>query len=118
MQYLHTCSFKVSFLFQTVVLLLISLTTANAIEFTSEEQTYIKRGDVVRVHNETDWPPFNFNSNGQPQGISIDVMKRVAEITGLQIEFVSGPSWDEFMNMMVSGQLDVMLNIIDLPERH
>ncbi len=75
------------------------------------------RNSIIKVHNETDWPPFNFYENTKPQGISIDVMNRLAEITGLKIDYVSGPSWDEFIDMMGAGQLDVMLNIIDLPER-
>lgn len=88
-----------------------------AIDLTLKEREFIANHKTIRIHNETDWPPFNFYENGKAQGISIDVMNRVADITGLNIEYISGPSWDEFIGMVENGQLDVMLNIIDLPER-
>ncbi len=90
---------------------------AYSLELSLREQEYIANHKPIRVHNETDWPPFNFYEHGIPQGISIDVMNRVATLTGLRIQYVTGPSWDEFVAMMANGQLDVMLNIIDLPER-
>ncbi len=44
-------------------------------------------------------------------------MNRVAEITGLKLQYITGPSWAEFLEMMRNDELDVMLNIVDLPER-
>ncbi|WP_163338846.1 transporter substrate-binding domain-containing protein [Desulfopila sp. IMCC35008] len=90
---------------------------ALAIELTLKEKEFIVNHDTIRVHNETNWPPFNFYENGVAQGISIDVMDRIAELTGLRVDYVTGPSWDEFTKMIQKDQLDVMLNIIDLPER-
>ena len=90
---------------------------AYALELSLAEQAYIKAHPEIRVHNETDWPPFNFNRNGKPQGISIDVMNRIAKISGLKVRYVTGPSWNVFMAMMANDRLDVMLNIVDLPER-
>ncbi|MBM9613826.1 transporter substrate-binding domain-containing protein [Desulfobulbus rhabdoformis] len=87
------------------------------LELTAQERQFIATHAPIRVHNETDWPPFNFYENGMPQGISIDVMNRIANITGLRIKYVSGPSWTEFVAMIKDAQLDVMLNIVDLPER-
>ena len=84
---------------------------------TIEERTWIEQHPVIRVHNELDWPPFNFNDNGQPRGFSIDYMNLLAERTGLQIEYISGPSWQQFLGMVQSDELDVMLNITITPER-
>ncbi|BHH85869.1 transporter substrate-binding domain-containing diguanylate cyclase [Desulforhopalus sp. 52FAK] len=117
MQYYTSLQSFFSLCIQTILILLFTISHANAIELTSAEQAYIDQHNTIKVHNETDWPPFNFNSAGQAQGISIDVMNRIADITGLQIEYITGPSWDTFMQLMGSDQLDVMLNIIDLPER-
>jgi len=90
---------------------------AIALELTPQEKDFIASHGTIRVHNESAWPPFNFYENGTPQGISIDVMNRIAELTGLHISYITGPSWDEFTRMIENGNLDVMLNIIDLPER-
>jgi PAS domain S-box-containing protein len=82
-----------------------------------EESEWLAGHQTIRVHNETDWPPFNFFESGRPQGFSIDYMKLLAETLGIKIEFVTGPTWDQFLGMMKSGELDVMLNIVRTPDR-
>ncbi len=84
---------------------------------TAEEQAWIRENSTIRVHNDMDWPPFNFNVDGQATGFSIDYINLVAGEIGLQVEFVSGPTWNEFLGMMRSGDLDVMLNIVETPAR-
>ncbi len=83
----------------------------------ADERQWISEHPTIRVHNEMDWPPFNFNVNGQPTGYSIDFMNLVASRAGLQVEYISGPSWQEFLDMTQSGELDVMLNLSPTPER-
>jgi len=87
------------------------------ISLTSEERAWITGHPTVRVHNETNWRPFNYNQDGKPAGFSIDYMNLVASKVGLEVEYVSGPSWNQFLEMMRSGELDVMLNIVRTPER-
>jgi hypothetical protein len=87
------------------------------VALTPNEQAWLKKHSEIRVHNETDWPPFNFFANGRPQGFSIDFMNLVAKKTGLEIRYITGPTWDEFLSMMKSGDLDVMINIVRTPER-
>ncbi|MGN7613832.1 response regulator [Magnetococcales bacterium HHB-1] len=84
---------------------------------TAEEKRWIFKNPRIRVHNETAWPPFNFAVNGQPQGISIDFMNLLAKKVGLKINYITGPSWNEFLMMMKKKELDVMLNIVKTPER-
>ncbi|MFT5501735.1 MAG: PAS domain S-box-containing protein, partial [Woeseiaceae bacterium] len=86
-------------------------------QLSQEEIAWIAENPVIRVHNETDWAPYNFNVDGEPSGFSIDYMRLLAEQAGLEIEFVSGPSWSEFLDLMRSGDLDVMLNIVNTPNR-
>jgi len=86
-------------------------------QLSQEEIAWIGANPVIRVHNETDWPPYNFNVDGEPSGFSIDYMRLLAEQAGLEVEFVSGPTWNEFLDMMRSGDLDVMLNIVETPAR-
>ena len=90
---------------------------SSALDLDADELTWIEEHPVIRVHNETNWPPYNFNLDGEPSGFSIDYMRLLAEQTGLEVEFISGPAWNEFMDMMRSGDLDVMLNIVDTPAR-
>ena len=87
------------------------------IKLTEEERAWIKTHPRVRVHNEMAWPPFNYAKDGAPQGFSIDFMNLLAKKTGLEVEYITGPSWNEFLEMMKSRELDVMLNIVKTPER-
>jgi len=81
------------------------------------ERTYLKQHNVVRVHNEMNWPPFNFNVNGQAKGFSIDLMNTLAKRIGLKVQYVSGYSWGEFLSMLQNDTLDIMINVSITPER-
>jgi len=90
---------------------------ASDIDLTAEEKAWIQANPSIRIHNETNWPPFNFAIDGKPQGYSIDFMNLLADRTGLEISYVTGPTWDQFLGMMKAGTLDVMLNIVKTPDR-
>ena len=107
-------------LLATSLLLFSPLMWASAdsqVELTTEEQAWLEENPVVRVHNESAWAPFNFAVDNVPKGLSIDTMNLLAEKVGLRVEYVTGPSWGEFMEMMKRHELDVMLNIVKTPER-
>ncbi len=91
--------------------------TEHGINLTPEETAWLKEHPVLRVHNETDWIPFNFNKNGKPLGYSISYMDLLAEKLGVKIQYVSGYSWGDFINMIKDKKLDIMLNIARTPER-
>jgi ABC-type amino acid transport substrate-binding protein len=90
---------------------------AGSLELTAEERTWISDHPVIRVHNDMNWPPFNFNENGEPRGFSIDFMNLIASRVGLQVEYISGPSWQQFLDMMRAGELDVIGNAIPTDAR-
>lgn len=92
-------------------------TAPGEVLFDADEQAWLTDHPVIRVHNEMNWPPFNFNQDGQPLGFSIDYMDMLAAKVGLEIDYVSGPSWDQFLDMLRNGKLDVMLNINRTPQR-
>lgn len=87
------------------------------LSLTLEEKTWISENKIIRIHNEMDWPPFNFNQDGKPKGFSIDYMNLLAKKTGINVEYKSGPTRNEFLGMMKKGNLDVMLNIVKTPDR-
>ena len=82
------------------------------LQLTEEEKSFLQENPVIKVHNEMDWPPFNFADKGEPLGFSIDYMNLIAKKAGFRVEYVTGPSWNEFLDMMKAGTLDVMLNIV------
>ena len=89
----------------------------NKIKLSADEEKFLAEHQVIRVHNETNWPPFNFNEENTPKGYSIDYMNLVARKAGFFVEYVAGPTWDEFMGMIKNKELDVMLNIAQTPMR-
>lgn len=83
----------------------------------AEELDYLARKSSITVQNESDWAPFNFNQDGMPRGFSIDYAKLLGAHIGLDVEFVSGGTWDHYQEMLKAGRLDVLLNLAITPER-
>ena len=79
---------------------------------TPGERAWVRDHPVVRVGNEMDCPPYNFNINGEPMGISVDYFNALAEIVGLEVEYISGPTRREFMEFAGVGYIDVLLNAV------
>jgi len=93
------------------------ISTDVELAFTDEEESFLRSHPVLQVHNEMDWPPFNFNENNIPKGFSIDYMNILAEYLGVEIDYVSGPNWNSFLDMLKNKELDIMLNIVRTEER-
>ena len=87
------------------------------LSLTEAEKSWLDAHPVIRVHNEKDWPPFNYFEYGTPRGLSIDYMNLVAEKLGIEVEYVTGPSWNDFLEMVQRKELDVMLNIVKTEDR-
>ena len=81
------------------------------------EKEYIKNHPIIKVHNELDWAPYNYNKDGKPYGFSIDYIKLVASKVGLKVKFVSGYTWSQFLQLIKENKIDVMLNIAKTKER-
>jgi ABC-type amino acid transport substrate-binding protein len=94
-----------------------ALAAEPGIVLTSEERAWLDAHPVIRIHNEKDWTPFNFHKNGIPQGFSIDFMNLLAKRIGFRVEYVTGPTWNEFLEMTKRKELDVVLNIAQSAER-
>ncbi|ULG70426.1 transporter substrate-binding domain-containing diguanylate cyclase [Marinobacterium sediminicola] len=82
-----------------------------------KEREFVRQNPVIRVHNEANFEPFSFYEDDQPVGHSVDFIRMLAQRVGLKVEFVSGHSWNDYLEMMRNGQLDVMTNIVHSPER-
>ncbi len=63
-----------------------------------------------------DYAPFSFTDGGRVRGLSVDIMNRLVDLTGLQAIPVSG-QWDELIPMLKNGDIDVMANMSHRPER-
>ena len=95
----------------------LKLDSKNNILLTKEEQRYILKHKTITVHNEAIWAPYNFNQNAIPKGFVIDYMDLLAKKLDLNIKYISGHSWSEFVNMLKTEKIDVISNIADTKER-
>jgi polar amino acid transport system substrate-binding protein len=89
----------------------------SSVKLNKKELAFIEETKTIKVHNEMNWAPHNFNENGIAKGYSIDYMNLIANKVGLSIQYISNKSWNDYMRMIKNKELDVMLNIVDLPKR-
>ncbi len=87
------------------------------IGLTAEERSFIEIHPVIRAHNEQNWVPFNFYRDGMPQGYTIDILNLLAQKLGIKFEYISGPTWDAFMGMLKSKDIDLIGNMVETEER-
>lgn len=121
----------VALLFIVVTLLLTSVSaqdfdelpaTDNAsteiVEFlTAQERQWIIDNPGIRVSSELDWPPFNFYQDDRAQGFSVEYFDLLAHKLQLDYQYVEPATWDQLINQLQQRQLEVMLNIVQTPER-
>ena len=110
---------KIIFLLFTLLFTNLDLLNANDLTktLTKEELDFLQKNQPLRLHNEQYWPPYNFNENGVPKGFMIDYMNLISKKLDVKIQFISGPSWNEFMEMLKTNQLDAIINIAKNDER-
>ena len=82
-----------------------------------EQQAWLKQHPVIKVHNESDYIPVNFYKNNKPQGYSIDYINLLAKKIGIEINFVSGYTWNQYLQMAKEKKIDVVLNVVKTKPR-
>ena len=87
------------------------------LELTDAERQWLSEHPVLRASGEADWPPFNFRYAGHQHGYSVDYLKLLADRLGVEIEYVTGRSWAQFMEDLREGRLDILLNTVRTDER-
>lgn len=88
-----------------------------AIDLTEEEQQYLKENPILKVQNLSTFPPFNFNENGKPLGYFVDYLKLVGDLLGLEVQFSSGYTWAQSLDMIKKNTLDIIPQIAMNKER-
>ncbi len=105
----------ITFLFGSIV---VNANSPELFSFLSaEEKQWVLDNPKIVVGNERDWPPFDFEENGEAKGYTIDLVKLMAGKLGLEVEFVGDLTWDELMSRLESGDIDMMPAIYKSPER-
>jgi signal transduction histidine kinase/ABC-type nitrate/sulfonate/bicarbonate transport system substrate-binding protein len=78
------------------------------INFTQEELSFIAKNKILKIANEMDWPPFDYNEFGKPKGLSIEYIKLLLDKAGLKYEFVNGYTWSELLFLFKDKKIDII----------
>jgi signal transduction histidine kinase len=85
---------------------------------TEAEKAWIKKNPVVYWGVDPRWPPFStFDRNGNLTGINVELMKLLAERTGLNLELRRTDNWSETLEKARRGEIDVVGGIARTEER-
>ena len=84
---------------------------------TAQEIQYLIDNPVLTVSNLKHWAPFNYNEDGRARGFVIDYMELVARKLGVKFKYVSGPSWNEFLSMLQSKEIDILGDVVRTDKR-
>jgi len=73
--------------------------------------------DTLTVRGDYDYPPFEFiNDQGLPDGFNVDIIRAVAEESGLDIGISLGP-WNEVRKQLENGEIDILMGMYNTGER-
>jgi HD-GYP domain-containing protein (c-di-GMP phosphodiesterase class II)/ABC-type amino acid transport substrate-binding protein len=84
---------------------------APQLALSAEDQAFLASLPALKVSNEINWPPFDYTLEGQPRGYSIDVMNLLAEMLGLEFDYVNGFSWPELVEQFREGRIDLLHSV-------
>lgn len=80
-----------------------------SLDFTKQEEEWIKHNPTVIVGGETDWAPFDFvGPDGNYQGISNDYMQLISKKSGLNFNVVRGFTWSQLEEKFKNRELDLL----------
>ena len=89
---------------------------ARQVRLTHSQQTLLRQQGPLRVGLMRDYAPLSFEDGGQIQGLTVDILARIMDATGLRAVPVVG-QWHQLIELFQRGELDIMANISDLPAR-
>ena len=87
-------------------------------ELRSEQLDWLNQYPVIRIGADPDWRPFEFiDRQGNHQGIVADYMQLISDQLGIEFRLQDGNTWQQFMDMALSGEVDILPTLSPTPER-
>lgn len=84
---------------------------SQSVSYSEEERRYLSGHPVVLVPYETNWEPFEYEKDGEPEGITPDVIRAVSKDTGIQFKFIKSSSTQAIYNSMGTQVSDMIMAI-------
>lgn len=84
-------------------------TTSTRIEFTEQEQAFIKDHPTIRLGVDPDFIPYEFiDSDDQYKGIAADYIELLSKRIGIEMKVQPDKTWSEAYELAVEKELDVL----------
>ena len=93
-----------------------SLSGSGNLALSPEQRQFLAETGPVRVGLMRDYAPYSFKSGTRIEGLTVDVLKRLSDLTGLQVIPVAG-QWIELLTLFRNGEIDLLANMSFRPER-
>lgn len=77
------------------------------VKLTPDEIAWIAENPVIRIANPSDIAPFTANNNGNVEGLAIDYINLLASKVGLEVEIPPEATWNEMLDMLRRGEIDI-----------
>jgi len=96
----------------------VSISGHNTIKFSVDEQEWLTQHGRLKVLFNEDYLPFSFvDENGQSRGLTVDVLNKISQRTGLRFETGRGSSVNQMIAQLNSGTFDVVASLTQSPDR-
>ena len=76
------------------------------LQFSKEEKAFIHSHPVIRVTNEEEWAPYDYNDMGEAKGYTVAYIKMLAKMIGVEVEFVTD-NWANLFEKFKDKKIDV-----------
>lgn len=82
-------------------------------EMTLEEKQFIEQSGTYVVAVLEGQEPYQYQDpdTGEFKGISVELLRRIGQTTGLKFEFLLVPSWDDVLDLIEEGKVQIIAGI-------
>jgi len=85
---------------------------------TDEEVLWLQSHPQIKVASNPNWAPLEFTGpDGELNGVSRDYLNTLEKVLGVQFEPAKGLSWQDMVEQVKSGQLDMLTSLRQTPDR-
>lgn len=88
------------------------------LRLTDDETAWLKVHPVIRVGIDREFAPYEWlDEKGKFVGINAEILRLLEGKLGVRFEVVKGKSWQETLDMAKAGELDMLSDAVNTPER-
>ena len=92
--------------------------SSGTVELTAQERAWLKEHPVITAAPDPNWEPVEFfDKEGKYSGMSADYLALMEKRLGIKIKILQLGSWEEILQKVLNGQVDVATCIAKTPNR-